>query len=150
MEYREDQFPSSSLKKSPVFTDINLTNGNYRVSIYPYGIGMSGLYYFDPITGFAVDFPQFSEYYSDTFIDLIPGNQLEKHQVYSVPLDTSKIDYLVSSVPGEVEPGWDKIKNLRIVFEYRKKYPDSNIAFLHIVRQDGEEKSYFFMNKYKP
>lgn len=149
-ECKEDNFSSSSLKESPVFTDFEFTNGNYRVSIYPYGIGMYGLYYFSPTTGFAVDFPQFGEYYSNTFVDSIPGNQLEKHQVYSVPLDTSKIDYLVTSIPEEVESGWDKIKDLRLVYEYRMKFPDSQIGFLHVKKEDGEAKSYFFMNKYKP
>jgi hypothetical protein len=147
-EYKSSDL--TKLKKSPVLTDFEFIDGDYRVSIYPNGIGLYGLYYFDPLTDYAVDFPKFSEYYSDTFIDSIPGNKLEKRAFYSVALDTSKIDYLVSSVPGEVEPAWDKIKNLRLVYEYRMKYPEARIAFLNVKKQNGETRKYFFMSKYKP
>jgi hypothetical protein len=154
MEYREDLSPTTSLKASPVYAmaEFNSSTQNYDASIYAYGVGVSGVYSIIMPGAFnAVDFPKFSEYYEDTFIDSIPGNQLKENAVYNVLLDTSKIDLVLTPYyEDEIEDAWDKIKNLRIVFEYRKKYPDSRIGFLHIKKQNGEAKSYFFMNKYKP
>ncbi len=152
MEYKEDQFPSSSLKKSPAYTLAEFGNGYYNISIYMPGVGLYGSFAQDILDGYrVVDFPKFSEYYSDTFIDSIPGNQLKKNEVYATVLDTSKIDFIrYPYYEDEVNLAWNKIKNLRIVFEYRRKFPESQIAFLHVEKQNGEAKSYFFMNKYKP
>lgn len=154
MEYREDLSPNTSLEASPVTASaqFNFTTQYYDASIYANGVGIYGSYSINVFGSYyVVDFPTFTEYYLDAFVDSIPGNRLKKNDSYMVTLDTSKVDFVLqSNYPNKLEEAWEKIKNLRIVFEYRKKYPDSNIAFLHIVRQDGEEKSYFFVNKYKP
>lgn len=152
MEYKKDGFYTSVLKKSPAYITAEFSNGKYNVAIYTPGVGLYGSYVQNVVGGFwAVDFPQFFPYYTDTFIDSIPGDQLKRNEVYTIPLDTSKVDFI--SFPyyrDKIEEAWDKVKNLRIVYEYRMKFPDSNIAFMRIEKEDGEAKSYFFMNKYKP
>lgn len=151
LEYRMHD-PSSQLKETPAHATAEFSNGYYQTTIYVYGIGIYGMYNQEPV-GFwaATEFPQFHEYYSETFVDSIPGNELERHEVYTVPLDTSKIDFFMTPYyPEEVESGWNKIKDLRIVYEYRMKYPHSKISFLCLKKANGEMKKYFFMNKYKP
>lgn len=154
LEYREDQSPTSVLNVTPVYAtaEFNASIQGYDVSIYAYGVGIYGTYSTTLNGGFyPVNFPKFHEYYSDTFVDSIPGNQLKKNSVYTIELDTSKVDFILQPYyENKLEAAWNKIKDLRIVFEYRKKYPDSKIGFLHVEKQNGEAKSYFFMNKYKP
>ena len=151
MEYHEDTNPSFGMSESPVYTTAEFNGGNYDVTIYVKGVGMYGFYELNVVGCYCVvDFPIFQEYYLDTFIDSIPANQLDKNAVYQVELDTSKIDFVMAAYPDKLEAAWDKVKNLRILYEYRMKYPASKIAFLHVVKENGEEKSYFFINKYKP
>lgn len=151
IEYNEDSSPLTNMSESPVYTTGEFSNGYYQIMIYMKGIGMYGFYEMDVLSGNrVVDFPVFEEYYSDIFIDSIPGNELDRHVVYNVELETSKVDFVMNTDPGKVLAAWDKVKDLRLVFEFRKKYPDSKIAFLHVIKLNGEEKSYFFINKYKP
>lgn len=152
MEYKKDGFPTSALQKSPAYITAEFSNGNYDVSIYTHGVGLYGFYEQNVSGGFwALDFPQFYPYYTDTFIDSIPGDQLNKNEVYTIPLDTSKIDFIsYPKYEDKLQGAWDKVKNLRIVYEYRMKFPDSQIAFMRVEKQNGEAKSYFFINKYKP
>lgn len=153
MEYRRAPYSLSGMKESPlhVMAYFNSSTANLDVQIEVYGVGVFGMYtIITPGPPYVVDFPMFHELYSETLVDSIPGNKLANNVVYTVPFDTSRVDFIMYSDPGKLESSWNKVKNLRLVYEYRKKFPDSKIAFLHVEKQNGEEKSYFFMNKYKP
>lgn len=152
MEYHEDTDPSFGMSESPIYTTAEFSNGNYDVMLYMHGIGMYGFYEQNVVGGFwVVDFPVFEEYYSNIFIDSIPGSELDRHAVYNMELDTSRVDFIrYPYYKEEIFSEWDKVKDLRILYEYRMKYPASKIAFLRVEKENGEAKSYFFINKYKP
>ncbi len=120
----------------------------YRKEIHAYGINLIlGILCDSLIT--PLDFPYFTAQ-SGNFIESVVGNELERGEAYSLELDPLKVVSYSSPNETVLENSWSKIKNLRIVHEYRTLFPDSKIAFLYLKKQNGEAKSYFFMNKYKP
>lgn len=127
-------------------------DGYYRYVIHPTALEMTGMFYVDPIEKVVVNFPTFNSYYP--YIDSIPGSQLKK-QFYPISLDSSQVDFVIPFYSNQWDGGgwksaWDKVRNLKIVYEYRGKYPKSKVAFLCLKKSSGETKRYFFMNKYNP
>ncbi|WP_294672872.1 hypothetical protein [uncultured Fluviicola sp.] len=150
VEYEANEF--LSLNESPLNTS-SVFNGTTGITYYDMFIDAYGV---GPITHYRMEVPsfyamEFINFYGYHLVDSVPGEELDEHAVYNVSLDTSRIDFIFgSNLPEELEFGWSKIQNLRIVSEYRKNYPDSRIGFLYLEKADGESRRYFFMSKYRP
>lgn len=148
---KEAPFYPSPLMGDDLYSEF--IDGHYRFFIVPNALETTTTFYIDPIENVLVDFPVFKGYYP--IIDSLSGADLGRHHFSSVPLDSSQVDFVIPYYSNQWDGGgwrsaWNKIKNVNIVYEYRKKYPDSRVAFLCLKKSSGETKRYFFMSKYKP